>query len=474
MEQFQRSICWLRRDLRLNDHAALAEATSRSKEVVVCFVYDTNILYDLSSNDRRLTFIHGSLQEIASDLEAKEKILITLNGDPVDSIPRLASMCRAEAVFCSHDDDPYALNRDKTVGDSLSVSGIEFLSFKDHVIFERNEVVKDDGTPYRVFTPYSKAWKNLLKSEHYSERIPELAKIIDRNSASKLIAGFDEAVGGNIPLGHLGFEKQKLYTEPGSKSAQESLTQFIEQIDTYKEQRDFPAINGTSRLSVHLRHGTISIRECLRAANRPESAGSCKWVDELIWREFYQMILAQFPHVVHSAFQPEYDSVQWQKDDVLFEAWKQGETGYPIVDAAMRCFAQTGWMHNRLRMIVASFLTKDLLQHWNRGEEYFAANLLDYELASNNGGWQWAASTGVDAQPYFRIFNPVLQSKKFDPEGAFIREWVPELASLGNKEVHWPHDAGAGKLFGYTDPIVNHFEQRPKAIAMLEEARRPT
>lgn len=474
MEQYQRSICWLRRDLRLSDNTALAEATSRSKEVVICFIYDTSILDSLPPNDRRLTFIHGSLQEIASDLATQGKSLITLHGDPIHLIPKLAEKCKADAVFCNHDDEPYALKRDSEIREKLAALGVQMSTHKDHVIFERSEIVKEDGTAYRVFTPYSKAWKNQLSPQHYSEHTPDLAKILPTDSLSKFLDGLSEANVGNLPLSVLGFEVQTLFTDPGSKSAQQSLGEFLNLIDEYKEQRDFPAIDGTSRLSVHLRHGTISIRECLRRASQLESAGAKKWVDELIWREFYQMILAQFPHVVDGAFQPEYDEVQWQQDDTLLEAWKKGETGYPIVDAAMRCFAQSGWMHNRLRMIVASFLTKDLLQHWQRGEEYFASHLLDFELASNNGGWQWAASTGVDAQPYFRIFNPVLQSKKFDPDGEFIREWVPELASLGNKEIHWPHDSGGGRLFGYPDPIVDHYQQRPKAIAMLEQARRST
>lgn len=471
MNQYSRSICWLRRDLRLKDNTALFEAANASREVVPCFVYDSEILEDLKADDRRLTFIQGSVEEIAQSLISQQKALLACHGDPAVLIPSLAIALDAEAVFCSHDDDPYALERDRRVAEALSQHGKRLHSFKDHVIFERDEVVKGDGTPFKVFTPYSKAWKERLAATHLSKREPDLAKITPLSSVEEIVKAVDGARVGNHSLQDIGFTVQKLYTKPGSESAASTLSDFLKVVSGYKESRDFPALESTSRLSVHLRHGTISIRECLRETISLESPGAKKWVDELIWREFYHMILAKFPHVVDGAFQPEYDDVEWSDDEDLVQAWIDGQTGYPIVDAAMRCFANTGWMHNRLRMVAASFLTKDLLQHWKRGEAYFAETLLDFELSSNNGGWQWAAGTGVDAQPYFRIFNPILQSRKFDPEGEFIREWVPELASLSNKEIHWPHENGSGRLFGYPDPIVDHAVQREKAIALLEKAK---
>ncbi len=268
-------------------------------------------------------------------------------------------------------------------------------------------------------------------------------------------------------LSSIGFHPSPLAIEPGEDAARKALTEFRSQIDRYFETRDFPALDGTSGLSPHLRFGTISIREAFRFAIANSSEGAAKWRDELIWREFYQQILWNHPYVVGSSFRPQYRDIEWPGSDTDFEAWCTGRTGYPLVDAAMRCFNATGLMHNRLRMVVASFLVKDLLIDWRRGEKYFADRLLDFDLASNNGGWQWAASTGCDAQPYFRIFNPVSQSRKFDSEGEFIRSWVPELAHLDAKSIHWPHQGLFG-VPGYPAPIVNHDEQRAKALQLFK------
>lgn len=465
MSEFDRVLVWLRRDLRLHDHTALHEATRRSRRVAVAFVYDTVILDALTDPaDRRVFFIHQSLEEVAEGLRKAGSDLIALHGDPLKEIPKLAKRLDAQAVFCSHDDDPYALKRDKRMAKELG--DIHFETFKDHVVFERQEVMNQSGDPYRVYTPYMKAWRSQFTSEKAASRDPDL---------DRLWPASEMETTGNLTLAQIGFKESDLWVPPGSSGGHERLTEFLDRIDEYGEKRDYPGIDGTSGLSVHLRHGTVSIRECVRAALDHPSNGSEKWLNELIWREFYHMILANFPHVVESSFREEYADLKWPGKREHFEAWREGRTGYPIVDAAMRCINATGWMHNRLRMVCASFLTKDLLIDWRDGEAYFAEKLLDFELASNSGGWQWAASVGVDAQPYFRIFNPILQSRKFDPEGELIREWVPELREFDNKAIHFPADTekmeqiAAGCEIGvdYPDPIVDHQAQKEQAIKLL-------
>ncbi|MCG9893945.1 MAG: FAD-binding domain-containing protein, partial [Fimbriimonadaceae bacterium] len=318
------------------------------------------------------------------------------------------------------------------------------------------------------YTPYSRAWKARVTPRDFESEDPDLSRLTPESELPPQ--------RGNLTLDDLGFAPGELWLEPGEAAARTRLEDFRKQIDDYHERRDIPGIEGTSGLSVHLRHGTISIRECFRAAASRSGKGPQKWYDELIWREFYHMILACFPQVVGGTFQPKYADIDWPGTDEHFQAWADGRTGYPIVDAGMRCLKATGWMHNRLRMIAASFLTKDLLVDWRRGEEWFALQLLDFELASNNGGWQWASGTGADAQPYFRIFNPELQSRKFDADGAFIREWVPELAEFSDAEIHAPHkttplqQVAAGCRIGedYPAPIVDHHEQKPKAMALFK------
>ncbi len=430
--------------------------------MAVLFVYDKAILDELSDrSDKRLTFIQESLRELDEGLRRKGSRLITLHGDPLEEIPDLANQLGAEAVYASHDDDPYALKRDAEVSQRLSRDSRKLKTFKDCVVFERSEVQNKSGLPFRVFTPFSKAWKSKLTPLDCQEYRPDLEALV---SADHL----DSSCRGLRTYEEIGFAQSDLWLEPGAQAGQDRLAKFLYRILAYKEERDFPALGSTSGLSVHLRHGTISIRECVRAALADESDGSAKWLDELIWREFYHMILALFPHVVSQPFQPQYRSLEWPGTEEHFEAWKAGMTGYPIVDAAMRCLKDTGWMHNRLRMICASFLTKDLLVDWRKGEAWFAEKLLDFELASNNGGWQWSASMGVDAQPWFRIFNPKLQSAKFDPKGEFIRQWVPELIGLTNDEIHAPWDASG--MFGpesYSRPIVDHHVQKELALALL-------
>ena len=453
------ALVWIRRDLRLEDHRALSEATSRYERVAVVFVFDRLILDSLRDRcDRRLTFIYDSLVEIDSALREAGSRLIVLHGDPTVAIPELVSKLGACALLTNQDYEPYAIERDAVVGASLKALAVSFETFTDQVIFGPDEILKDDGTAYRVYTPYSKAWKAQLSSE----RVHELP--VKDGKWCPL-----ESLGDTPQLGSIesyGFSRNTLWLAPGASGAKKRLAEFERRIERYSAERDRPDLNTTSGLSVHLRHGTISARACVRAALEQDSNGAEKWLNELIWREFYMMILGNFPHVVHSSFKPDCAAIDWPGSREHFDRWCEGTTGYPFVDAAMRCLNETGWMHNRLRMVVAMFLTKDLLCDYRWGEEYFAEKLLDFDLAQNNGGWQWSASTGVDAQPYFRVFNPVLQSRKFDPEGMFIRQWVPELAHLDADVIHWPHE-GLFAVEGYPAPIVDHQVQKALAVQLF-------
>lgn len=450
------ALVWLRRDLRVDDQTALAKATSEYERVHVVFVYDTVILDALPSRrDTRVTFIHQSVEDVAQSLGGRIDVL---HGDPLDLIPEFVAKLGVQAVVAAHDDDPYALKRDAAVAGAMSA---EFVTVKDHVVFERQEVLNSEGLPFKVFTPYRNAWMSKLTPRDIQERTPDLSRVAPAQSPNR------------PTLPDIGFEDAQPWILGGSKEARDRLNTFLSKIDDYKEHRDFPHPLSTSTLSADLRHGTVSIRELVRLA---QSKNATKWLDELVWREFYHMILANFPRVVSEPFRPEFRNVQWPGNPSHFEPWKWGQTGYPLVDAAMRCLNATGWMHNRLRMVAAMFLTKDLLLDYRLGEEWFAEKLLDFELASNNGGWQWSASTGVDAQPWFRIFNPVLQSRKFDPGGAFIKTWCPELKDLDETTLHWPHDLtlmeqlAANCELGkdYPHPIVDHSVQRESALRFLE------
>ncbi|MCB0385084.1 MAG: deoxyribodipyrimidine photo-lyase, partial [Bdellovibrionales bacterium] len=464
---------WIRRDLRLDDHRALAEACRQSDQVYVGFVFDTNILNRLRDpQDRRVTFIYQALEELNEQLKAKGSGLICLHGDPVQIIPQLSKELGLEAVFYNEDYEPYAKERDKKVRVALGQQGVSCHPSQDHVIFSGGGISKSDGMPYRVFTPYKKAWLKALKGIHLAEEKPNL----------KRLAQWDHSVAKGwrfLEFKSLGFE----WTEPGieasKRAANRTLQGFKQKIKDYSEQRDYPAVDGTSHLSVYLRFGLVSIRSCVRMAKENPSRGAQTWLSELIWRDFYQMILDQFPHVETKAFLEKYLDIKWPGKPAHFKDWCEGRTGYPLVDAAMRQLNQTGWMHNRLRMVVASFLVKDLLVDWRKGEAYFASKLLDFDLAANNGGWQWCASTGCDAQPYFRIFNPVSQSKKFDPEGEFIRQWVPELAGFGARDIHCPAEAPKSRWPAnfrlgedYPAPLVDHGSQRYRAIQIFKSRSR--
>lgn len=448
--------------MRLYDHAVLSEATPVADEVAVLFVFDTTILDALPDrDDRRVTFIVRSLREVDEGLRRHGSRLMVRIGDPVEIVPEVARAIGAEVVFAGRDFEPAAIARDSAVA-----SQVRLVQPLDHLVQGADEIFNQSGEPFRVYTPYSRAWMARFQPEMAAERVVDFGRLMPADRLEGLGEAWDWA--------DIGFAENDLWVEPGEAAARRQLAGFLPSVEIYGDVRDYPALEATSGLSVHLRFGTLSIREAVREAyaRLPDSQ---KWLNELIWREFYSMILGQFPHVVETTFQPAYRDLQWPGDPDHFAAWCEGQTGYPIVDAAMRCLNATGWIHNRLRMVVASFLTKDLLLDWRLGEAYFAQKLLDFELASNNGGWQWAASTGVDAQPYFRIFNPILQSKKFDAEGVFIRQWCPELASFTNQWIHSPVEAPlfeqleAGCQVGvdYPAPIVVHAEQKDRAIALL-------
>lgn len=461
-----RALVWFRRDLRVDDQAALYHALKSAKQVFCAFILDRDILDALPRADRRVEFILGALQVLDEDLRQLGGALIVRHGFASDEIPRLAVELGVQAVFTNHDDEPQALKRDALVADLLQSLNVELHTSKDHVVFERREVMTAAGGPYGVFTPYKNAWLKKV-DEFYLSSYP-----VDRHAAS--LAKSKLAHG--IPrLEDIGFQPAGLieHVGQGSRGAEALLADFLQRIDEYDRRRDFPAVKGPSYLSVHLRFGTVSIRRLARIARELMESGEHGaeiWLSELIWRDFYHQVMHHHPHAMTAAFRPEYDAIEWETGkhaDDLFAAWCSGTTGYPLVDAAMRQINQTGYMHNRLRMVVASFLTKDLGLDWRRGEAYFARQLLDFDLAANNGGWQWASSSGCDAQPHFRIFNPTSQSEKFDAEGRFIRRYCPELADLSAKAIHAPWERAPLEMQGrdYPRPIVDHGVARERTLA---------
>jgi deoxyribodipyrimidine photo-lyase len=472
------SLVWLRRDLRLSDNRAIAMAVEEDGPVHVAFIFDTTILAHLPRQDRRVEFIHQAVTNLALDLEKLGGALHCQVGNPVDLIARIASQLGVDRVIAAEDYEPDAVSRDEQVLNALRKKDIELHLVKDHVIFAKTEVLTGSEKPYTVFTPYKKKWLASLQPSDLQSSSGELNQ--------RLATGPVKRDAPGVPsLEKMGFEKTNL-DELGiggsENAAHETLDTFEDRIAQYDEQRDFPAVKGVSYLSVHLRFGTVSIREAARRAYQviqaqPKAAnGASTWLSELVWRDFYFQILHNFPHVAQRSFKPAYDRIQWADDPDLFQSWCTGQTGYPLVDAAMAQINSTGYMHNRLRMVVASFLTKDLGIHWQWGERYFAEHLNDFDLSANNGGWQWASSSGCDAQPYFRIFNPITQSRRFDPKGKFIRRYVPQLADLSDKHIHAPWEApavdlaGAGVTLGenYPRPIVDHAEARKLTLARYE------
>jgi deoxyribodipyrimidine photo-lyase len=480
------ALVWFRRDLRCHDQAALFHALKNAHRVWCVFLFDTDILDVLPRRDRRVAFIRESLLELDDGLRALALKagapspnlagLIVRHGSARVEIPKLATELGVQAVYANHDDEPDSLARDAQVRGRLSDIGVALYTLKDHVVFERNEVLTGNSTPYGVFTPYKNAW--LKKIE------PFYVKPYPVEKYAKNLAPVPPAVSpidqDRVPtLGDIFFEPvDDLKLPTGMSGARALLGDFLNRIDRYDELRDFPGVKGPSYLSAHLRFGTVSIRELADLAwqrSQRGSAGAQVWLSELIWRDFYHQILHHHPHVVGHAYRREYDRIKWAKGkqaDAHFDAWREGQTGYPLIDAAMRQLNQTGYMHNRLRMVTASFLIKDLGLDWRRGEAYFAEKLLDFDLAANNGGWQWAASSGCDAQPWFRIFNPISQSEKFDLQGKFIRRYVPELAKLPTSALHAPWLARPADLALADDVIMG--KDYPRPIVEHDEARRVT
>jgi deoxyribodipyrimidine photo-lyase len=424
------SIFWFRRDLRIADNTGLHHALTQDIPVLPVFIFDENILAKLEDKaDNRVNYIQQALSAMNALLKRRGSTLLTFKGKPIEIFKLLNSQYAIQAVYCNRDYEPEAIARDTSILNYFKQQNIPFSAYKDQLIFDKANIVKADGRPYTVYTPYAKKWRESLQAKDFSER----------NTGTGLF--YQQDFKEILSLAEIGFEQTGLnFVEP-------QLDHTI--IDEYHKHRDFPALQGTTQLGIALRFGTISIRKCVAFALKHNQT----WLSELIWREFFMQILYHFPVVVNQSFKVKYDSIEWRNVETEFSQWCEGNTGYPIVDAGMRQLNQTGFMHNRVRMIVASFLCKHLLIDWRWGETYFAAKLNDYDLSANNGNWQWAAGSGCDAAPYFRVFNPLLQTEKFDKQYAYIKKWVPELGS--NR---------------YPKPIVDHQFARERALAVYGKA----
>jgi deoxyribodipyrimidine photo-lyase len=431
------ALFWHRRDLRINDNKGLFEALKQNEIVHPIFIFDKSILDKLPNNDQRILFIYQEIESLKKSYQNLGSDLWVYYGEPSEIIPKIAQELNCSSVYFNNDYEPYALQRDQEIQVSLNNIKIKFIGNKDHVIFEKNEVLKDDGKPYTIFTPYSRKWKANLKEEDLREYS------IEKYSGNLVQKQQEEAL---ITLEEMGFESKVLHDFPDRIAKNEIL-------NNYHLSRNFPAVKGTSKLSLHLRFGTISIRKLALIAREQNET----YLNELIWRDFYQMIIFHFPKSAENSFKAQYDKIIWEKNEAHFDSWCTGKTGYPIVDAGMRELNATGFMHNRVRMVVASFLTKHLLLDWRLGAAYFAEKLLDFELASNTGGWQWAAGCGCDAAPYFRVFNPQAQQEKFDKSFEYIKKWVPEYGTSS-----------------YPEPIIEHKFARERILQRFKSALNET
>ena len=431
------ALFWHRRDLRINDNKGLFEALKQNEIVHPIFIFDKSILDKLPNNDQRILFIYQEIESLKKSYQNLGSDLWVYYGEPSEIIPKIARELNCSSVYFNNDYEPYALQRDQGIQVSLNNIKIEFIGNKDHVIFEKNEVLKDDGKPYTIFTPYSRKWKVNLKEEDLREYS------IEKYSGNLVQKQQEEAL---ITLEEMGFESKVLHDFPDRIAKNEIL-------NNYHLSRNFPAVKGTSKLSLHLRFGTISTRKLALIAREQNET----YLNELIWRDFYQMIIFHFPKSAENSFKAQYDKIIWEKNEAHFDSWCTGKTGYPIVDAGMRELNATGFMHNRVRMVVASFLTKHLLLDWRLGAAYFAEKLLDFELASNTGGWQWAAGCGCDAAPYFRVFNPQAQQEKFDKSFEYIKKWVPEYGTSS-----------------YPEPIIEHKFARERILQRFKSALNET
>jgi deoxyribodipyrimidine photo-lyase len=427
----QINICWFRRDLRLEDNAALYHALQSDLPVLAVFIFDTHILYQLENKkDKRVQFIYETLEKLNSELKKHQSSFWIGHSTPLQAFEQICNEFEVRQIFTNHDYEPYAIDRDLKVKNFLEQKNIAFQSYKDQVIYEKSEVMKANGEPYTIFTPYSTLWKDKFKHEN-----------IQQFASEKNLSNLFKTKPFHFPSLHeIGFEKMTIEFP--------KLNLADKLIRHYDETRNIPSLEGTSFAGMYLRFGTISVRRLAKLASELNE----KWLNELIWREFFMMILFHFPYVVNENFKKKYDDLKWRNDEKEFLLWCKGETGYPIVDAGMRQLNETGWMHNRVRMVVAGFLCKHLLIDWRWGEAYFAELLLDYELSSNNGNWQWAAGTGCDAAPYFRIFNPGQQIKKFDPQLTYIKRWIKNFRP------------------GYLPEIVKHEFARKRALEVYKKA----
>ncbi len=424
------NLFWFRRDLRLIDNRGLYEALQSELPVLPIFIFDTNILDKLENKeDKRVDFIFQALEKLNEYLEKQGKSIQIFYGKPLEIYQKLTEKYNIESVFCNEDYEPYAIKRDQEIKDFLASKNINFYQFKDQVIFQKDEITKADGKPYTVYTPYSKQW---------------LLKFNDQNleffASEKKLENLLNIEKQNITLENIGFKKTNYLFEPPKIN--------LEILEKYHETRNLPT-KETSQMSVHLRFGTFSIRKLVKIANELKDK---TYLKELIWREFFMQILWHFPKVIHHSFKEKYDKISWENNEAMFLKWCKGKTGYPIVDAGMRELNETGFMHNRVRMVCASFLTKHLLTDWRIGEAYFAEKLMDYDLSANNGNWQWSAGSGCDAAPYFRVFNPEEQQKKFDPKFIYIKKWVKEFGTSA-----------------YPKPIIEHKFARERALKRYKE-----
>ncbi|TVQ12257.1 MAG: deoxyribodipyrimidine photo-lyase [Bacteroidetes bacterium] len=427
----QYSIFWFRRDLRLEDNKGLYYALTEEKNIIPLFIFDTDITESLPENDARVDFIYQSIRKMDEDLKKKGKHLMVLKGKPTEIFQKLLKDYAIQSVYTNKDHEPYGIKRDNEIARILKEKGVEFKSYLDHLLFDKNEVLKSDDTPYNVFTPYGKKCSEKLTSEH-----------LTHYQSEEHLNAFAKLENTKLPR-----QKDLGFASPGIDFPGKNVGDTL--MEQYHKTRDYPARKGTSKLGVHLRFGTVSLRSLARKAREMNDT----FLNELFWREFYAMILWHYPKVVNDSFKPKYDKIPWRNDKDEFEKWKEGKTGFPIVDAGMRELSATGYMHNRVRMITASFLTKHLLIDWRWGEAWFAEKLLDYELSSNNGGWQWSAGSGCDAAPYFRIFNPSEQQKKFDPKAEYINNWLPEY-----------------NTDKYIQPMVDHKFARERCLSTFKKA----
>ncbi len=428
------SIFWHRRDLRNYDNTGLYNCLKNEKNVFPIFIFDTEILDKLENkDDKRVNFIYDNLLKVKEDYNKLGSDIGIFNGKPIEVFKQLIKDYNIKSIYTNYDYESYGVNRDKEIEKLLISNNIEFHSFKDQTVLDKNEVLKNNGEPYTVFTPYMKKYKSILKNEHIAiKKCEDYFHNLQKELKYEMLT-----------LESIGFNRVE-YNVPDRNVSKELII-------NYKDTRDYPFIDGTSKISVHLRFGTISIRELFRTCKEIDE--SEKYLNELIWRDFYMMILFHFPHIEKSAFKSKYDEIEWENNEEHFKLWCEGKTGYPMVDAGMRELNETGYMHNRVRMVVASFLTKHLLIDWRWGERYFAEKLLDFELSSNNGGWQWASGSGCDAAPYFRVFNPELQRQKFDKNNKYIKKWIKEIDT-----------------FEYPKPIIEHSFARDRVLKCYKTA----